>query len=118
MTAATTTQSPSRTRHGRIPWTGPALMAVGALLGVAATMVISDDDEAPARTVSADASFQGVSAADIHPSADAAEQWAATDPYLRPGAYAHGFSYADADTDPYLRPGAYAHGFNYAELAG
>ena len=35
-----------------------------------------------------------VSASDVHPSADAAERWADTNPYLLPGAYAHGFSYS------------------------
>ena len=36
-----------------------------------------------------------VSASDVHPSADAAERWATdTNPYLLPGAYAHGFSFS------------------------
>jgi hypothetical protein len=37
-----------------------------------------------------------VSASDVHPSADAAERWAEdTNPYLLPGAYAHGFNYSN-----------------------
>jgi hypothetical protein len=96
MTATTTTLStPSTTHNGRGVWTRLALMAGGALLGITATMVIANDDDSPARTVSTDASFRSasaaeadryveglesravsVSAADVHPSADASEHWA------------------------------------------
>jgi hypothetical protein len=137
MTATTTTLSaPTTTRDGRALWTRLALMAGGALLGITATMVITNDDDSPARTVSTDGSFRSAaaaeagryveglesravsqSAADVHPSADAAEHWSvsvsASD--VHPSADA---SEQWADTNPYLLPGAYAHGFSYSSNPG
>jgi hypothetical protein len=82
-------------------------------MGVAGTLVISDDD-APARSVSTvDAQFRDASAAEasryvealegasvvvpveVHRSADAAERWATVESTVEPGTYAHGFDYSD-----------------------
>ncbi len=116
MTATTSILSAPSTAHGRPAlWTRLALFAGGALMGVAGTLVISDDD-APARSVStveAEAQFRDASAAEAsryvealedasvvvpagaHPSADAAERWATAESTVEPGAYAHGFDYSD-----------------------
>src|SRR5262245_62039236 len=113
---ATTLSTPTTTHDSRGLWTRLAMFAGGALLGITATAVIANDNDSPASTtVSTDASFRSASAAeadsyvtglesravspsaaDVHVSADAAEHWASasdTNPYLLPGAYAHGFSY-------------------------
>lgn len=96
MTATATTLSSPSTIQGRpVVWSRLALMLGGAVLGVTATLVISDGDDAPARSATTSAQFQdasaaqaeryvdglearavSASAADVHPSADAAEQWA------------------------------------------
>jgi hypothetical protein len=115
MTATTSILSAPSTAHSRPAlWTALALFAGGALMGVAGTLIISDDD-APAVSAStaAEAQFRDASAAEasryvesledasivvpveVHPSADAAERWATAESTVQPGAYAHGFDYSD-----------------------
>lgn len=114
MTATTSILSAPSTAHGRPAlWTRLALFAGGALMGVAGTLIISDDDAPAVSASTAEAQFRDASAAEasryveslegartvvpveVHRSADAAERWANADPIAQPGAYAHGFDYSD-----------------------
>ena len=66
MTAtATTLSSPSTVQGHPALWSRIALMVGGAVLGVTATLVISDGDDAPARSATTvDAQFRDASAAE------------------------------------------------------
>ena len=117
MTATTATiPAPSMSRsHNPALWSRLAMLLGGAAIGVTATLIISDTDEAPARTVSSEAQFRDASAAEqgryvdslesvstpapveVHTSADAAEHWAvagASGAAVEPGTYAHGYDYS------------------------
>jgi hypothetical protein len=114
MTATTSILSAPSTAHGRPAiWTALALFAGGALLGVAGTVVISDDDAPAVSASTAEAQFRAASAAEasryvegleaasvvvpveVHRSADAAEHWATAEATVEPGTYAHGYDYSD-----------------------